>query len=162
MAEAAGGPASPEPASGAVAGTAPGAPERALAVGAARALALLAVPVLTVAWLLEGAAGVAGAAVGLTFVAVLFVGSSLGLAWAAARGGGSVALGVLLGGALGRLLLYAAALVALSNVEGLHRASLAIATAVAVAVTLAYELRLLARDPRLFRVETGTTRSSHP
>lgn len=139
----------------------PGSGERRLALGAAVALALTAVPTLLVAGLVAGAPGVLGAAIGLSFVALLFVGSALALAWAAARGHGG-ALGVLVGGALGRLLLYAAALAALSGVEGLHRESLAIATAVAVAVTLAYELRLLARSPELFRVETGTTRSQNP
>ncbi len=154
--------AEPAPSEAPTAGdVAPGAPERALAAGTARVLALVAVPVLGVAALVAGWPGVLGAAVGLGFVALLSVGSALVLARVAGQGGG-VGLAALVGGAFARLLLYAAALVALSGVEGLHRESLAIATAVGVAVTLAYELRHLARQPRLFQVETGTTRSRDP
>lgn len=139
----------------------PGAPERALAAGVARVLAGVAVPVVLVAALAAGAPGALGAAVGVGFVAVLSLGSALALARVAASGGG-LGLGPLAGSAFARLLLYAAALVALSGFEWLHRESLAIATAVAVTVTLGYELRHVAREPRLFQVETGTTRSRQP
>lgn len=140
---------------------APGAGERRLAIGAMRALGVVAVPVLAVAALAEGVPGALGAAVGLGFVALLFGASAWALAWAVANGHRS-ALGVLLGGAVARLMVYAAALAALSRVEALHRASLALATAVAVAVTLAYELRLLARTPQLFWVETEQEGASNP
>lgn len=140
---------------------APGSAERRLAVGALRALGILAVPVLAVAGAAAGLPGMLGAAVGLGFVALLFGASAWALSWAVARGHRS-ALGVLVGGALARLMVYAAALAALSRVETLHRTSLALATAVAVAVTLAYELRLLARTPQLFWVETEQQGASNP
>lgn len=140
---------------------APGSGERRLATGAMRALGILAVPVLAVAGLAEGVPGALGAAVGLGFVALLFGASAWALSWAVRRGHRS-ALGVLLGGAVGRLMLYAGALTVLSRVDMLHRTSLALATAVAVAVTLAYELRLLARTPQLFWVETEQQGAGNP
>lgn len=140
---------------------APGSGERHLAVGAVRTLAMLAAPVLVVAALVAGWAGVWGAAIGMGFVLLLFATSAWMLARAVERGQRS-ALGVLVGGALGRLMVYAAALVSLSPVEGLHRPSLALATALAVAVTLVYEVRLLARMPHLFWVDAEQQGASNP
>ena len=132
--------------------------ERRLASGALRALGMLTPPVVAVAAVGAGWAGSAGAAAGLALVAVLFGGSAALLGWVGRRRP-SRATGILLGGALGRLLFYVLALTALAQLDSLHRPSLAIATATAIGVTLAYELRLMSRMPRLFWVDA---RAGHP
>ena len=129
-----------------------GAEERHLARGTLLTLGSLGVVVGIVAGLLIGPQGAASALVGVGFVALLFGVSSLALAWSAARGGES-ALALLAGGALARLVLYAVALAGLGQLEWVHRPSLALATGGAVAITLAYELRALARRPHLFFID---------
>lgn len=120
-------------------------------------LSLLAVPLVVVAtWQLGWHAG-ASALTGVGFVLVLFGASALSLAWVSDRRPGT-ALAVLLGGALGRLALYAATLGALGTLTWVHRPTLAVATGVAVAVTLAAELRWLSRTPSLFWVDAEACR----
>jgi hypothetical protein len=132
--------------------------ERRLAVGAARVLGLLAVPAGASGWLAAGPSGAAGALVGLGLVLVLFGASAWLLAWVAARRD-DAGIGLLVAGAAARLVLYLATLVALSRVGWVHPPSLAVATAAAIAVTLAYELRLLARTPRLFWLDPAAAPS---
>ena len=136
-----------------------GAEERLLARGALRVLGLLAVPVAGIAGTVGGWPAMVSALIGLGFVLVLFGGSALLLAWAADRAP-STALGLLLAGVWGRLILYFAVLSALAPLSWVHQGSLAAAAGVAVAVTLAYELRLLARTPRLFWVDAEAGRPS--
>ena len=135
----------------------PGVEERRLATGAALTLAVLAVPVTGVAWLLVGPAGALSALIGLGFVLVLFGASAVLLAIVAARQDGA-GIGILAAGAALRLPLYVGVLAALSDVAWVHGRSLAAATAIAIAVTLAAELRLLARSPRLFWVDAAAAR----
>jgi hypothetical protein len=130
--------------------------ERLLARTAALSIAALAVPALGVAWLAHGRPGVYGAAAGLALVFVLFGVSALVQAWAA-RFGSTVLLGVVIGGVGARLLLYLAVLQALSGVAGLHRPSLALATAAAFVLTLVLEMRLVARTPSFFWVQADVT-----
>ena len=125
---------------------------RELARGTLRALVIVAVGITAVAAVVAGVTGAISALIGVSFVALLFGLSTVLLAWSTRRGAGS-ALGVLLGAMVGRLILYAAALSALAQVDWVHRTSLALATAVAVALTLAYELRTLSRMPRLFWID---------
>lgn len=132
--------------------------ERRLAVGAVRTLALLAVPVVGVAGFVAGAPGVTGALIGLGFVLLLFGASAMLLLWAAARGNSGIA--VLTAGAAVRLPLYFLVLRLLDGVTWIHGRSLAAATGIAVAVTLAYELRLMATMPRLFWVDAAADRPS--
>ena len=136
----------------------PGAEERRLARGTWSTLGSLAVVLGIVAGVLVGPGGAASALVGVAFVGLLFGASGLALAWSAARGGGS-ALALLAGGALARLVLYAVALVGLGQLAWVHRPSLALATGAAVAITLAYELRALARRPQLFFIDARHGRS---
>ncbi len=132
-----------------------GVDERRLAMGAVRALAVLAVPVAAVGGLVAGWPGAVSALVGLGFVLVLFGASAVLLAWVARRNPtrGLRGVGVLVGGGVVRLALYGAALVGLAQLGWVHRPSLAVATAAAIAVTLAYELRLMAGMPRLFWID---------
>lgn len=131
--------------------------ERRLLSGAVGVLGVLALPTVVVATLLAGWPGAAGAIAGLGLVAVLFTGSAALLGWVGRRAP-SRAAGVMLAGAFGRLAFYVLALSILARVEWLHRPSLAIATAIAVGVTLAYELRLVSRMPRLFWVDSRAGR----
>lgn len=126
----------------------PYAPERELAVTATRVLTVLAVPVVGAAAFAAGRPGALGAAVGLGLVLVLFGLSGL-LVTLVGRLGSQVVLAVTSGAAFARLAVYALALSALSDVEGLHRTSLALATVVAFVVTLTFELRFVARNPHL-------------
>jgi hypothetical protein len=130
--------------------------ERELAVGAVRVLAVLAVPAAGLGWLAAGAAGVIGSLIGLGLVLVLFGASAVLLALVATRRP-DAGIGLLVAGAVGRLALYLVTLGSLSQVSWVHPPSLALATVTAIAVTLAYELRLLARRPQLFWLDAGTT-----
>jgi hypothetical protein len=133
--------------------------ERRLASGALKVLGALALPVAGLAFLASGVPGAVSALIGLALVLVLFGASALLLAWVAEHASASF-LGVLVGGLLVRLGLYAATLMALSTVSWVHRQSLAGATALGVAVTLGYELVLLHRSPRLFWVDAAAARPS--
>jgi len=142
----------------------PAVDERRLAFGALKILAVLAPPVLGAAYYLVGWAGAISALVGLSFVLVLFGASAAILAWVSARPGASSdattgnGVGLMVLGATIRLPLYIVALVLLERVPWIHGRSLAAATGIAVAVTLAYELRLMAKMPRLFWVEPSAGR----
>jgi hypothetical protein len=133
--------------------------EHRLLRGTLLALTLTAVPVVALAGLLVGADGAVGALIGIGLVALLFGGSTAVLAYVASRRGGA-GIGLQAGGAALRLPLYLAVLAALSDVPYVHGRSLAAATAIAITVTLAVELRLLARLPRLFWVDAAATRPS--
>lgn len=134
--------------------------QRRLAAGAAKVIGLLAVPATGLAALAAGWPGVAGALVGLGFVLLLFGASALLLAWVTERTTGAVGVLLLAGGSVVRLVMYLATLFALNDVAWVHGRSLAAATGVAVAVTLAYELRLLAGMQRLFWVDAAAGRPS--
>jgi hypothetical protein len=129
--------------------------ERQLAVGAFRALGLLAVPTVGVAATLAGPAGAVAALAGLSLVGILFGGSALLLRLVADRGP-TAAMATLVSGVALRLVAYAAVLTSLDGVAWVHRPSLAIATGIAVVVVLGYELRLLATMPRLFWIDPET------
>lgn len=131
--------------------------ERRLARGAGITLAALAVPMSAIAGLSAGRPGVAGALIGLALVGLLFGGAALLLAETAVRrpeGG----VGVLVAGAVVRLIVYVAVLDLLSSAAWVHAPSLALATAVGIAVTLAAELLLLARLPHLFFIDADAAR----
>jgi hypothetical protein len=132
-----------------------GGDERRLALGAARALALLAVPVVTAGAVVAGWSGAASAAVGLGFVFVLFGASAALLAYVAATRSSEAGVRLLILGAVVRLPLYIVALSVLERMAWVHPRSLAGATAFAIAVTLAYELHLLRRMPRLFWIDAA-------
>lgn len=128
--------------------------ERRLARAVFLTLAAVAVPILVVAYLVVGWQGVASAAAGVGLVTLLFGGSVLLLVRVADRDSG---VGLLALGPVVRLPLYAIALLALTNLEWMHGRTLAAATGAAVAVTLAVELRLLARSPGLFSIDPDAT-----
>lgn len=152
--------------------------ERRLAGSALRILAVLAPPVIGVAYFVAGSAGAISALIGLSFVLVMFSASAAILAWVSARSSGGPdadtdaetdtsgdlgagkGVGLMVLGAAVRLPLYIVALVLLERVSWIHGRSLAAATAIAVVVTLAYELRLIATMPRLFWVDPAAGSTS--
>lgn len=133
--------------------------ERRLAVGAVKVLALLAPAAVALAGYAAGWAGAVSAFIGLLFVLVLFGASAALLTWVARRNPtrGMRGVGLLVGGALIRVPLYAAALLGLAQLSWVHRPSLALATLAAIAVTLGYELKLMAGLPRLFWLDTAAS-----
>jgi hypothetical protein len=137
---------------------APGTDERKLVVGALVVLAALAAPAAVVAYVVVGWDGAASALLGLGFVLLLFGGSAVLLVRAAVRGDNGIT--VLVVGALVRLPMYLVSLMLLSRLSWVHGRSLALSTAAAVAVTLAYELRLIARSPRMFWIDPEAAAAS--
>lgn len=129
-----------------------GADERRLSVGALRALALVAVPVLPVAGALAGPSGVLGAAAGLALVGLLFGTGAELTRLVARRRPATVAL-VLVMGVVGRLLAYGAVLAWLDRLGEAHRTAAAASIVVALVVVLGHEIQLLSRLPRLFWVD---------
>jgi hypothetical protein len=136
----------------------PGTDERRLVAAAAGALVAVAVPTVLVASVVVGWQGAVSALIGVGFVLLLFGGSAVLLVRAAERRDNGIA--VLVGGALVRLPLYLVCLTALHRLSWVHGRSLALATFIAVAVTLVVELRLISRSPRMFWIDPETAASS--
>lgn len=134
-----------------------GVDERRLSVGALRVLGLLALPLGGGAAMLSGLPGLAGALSGLALVALLFAGAAALLALVVDLRP-TTALSALVMGLGLRLLAYVAVLSALDAQGWVHRPSLAAATGLGIAITLAYELRLLATMPRLFWIDADADR----
>lgn len=124
----------------------------ALVRGAFVALGAVGVPIVGVAAATAGAGGALGALAGLGLVAVLF-GVAGVLQIVVARLAPKQLLAVTLGGLVVRVAVYLAVLAALGSLDGLHRQSLALATAAGLFGTICYELRLLRRLPQAFWVE---------
>lgn len=131
--------------------------ERRLVLGALQALSVLALPMAGAGAVAAGTAGAVSALTGLGLVALLFAGGA-GLLVLVVDRRPTTAIGVMVMGIPARLLAYAAVLGALAGSGWVHPASLAAATGLSVAVTLAFELRLLATMPRLFWIEPDTER----
>lgn len=137
---------------------APGTDERKLVTGAMIVLALLALPTAAVGYLAVGFDGAVSGLLGLGFVALMFAGSGVLLQRSARQRDNGIV--VLVIGVLVRLPLYLVSLALLSRLSWVHGRSLALATVVAIAVTLAYELRLIARSPRMFWIDPEAHASS--
>lgn len=137
-------------------------PARAGSVFGRTALAVvlaLSAPVVGVAAVLHGVAGAVGAGAGLGLVLVLFGVAAL-LHMRASALAPQVWVAVMVGGFVGRLVVYTLALAGLSRVEALHWPSLAIATLVGLVATLSVELRVLAKRPDLFWVQTDASKEA--
>lgn len=132
-------------------------PQQRLARQTSRFLVIVIVLVVGAAWLLVGPLAALSAFIGAGFVGLLFGAGAWLLVWASDRGPG-VTVAILLGGVVGRLMLYAAALLGLAQVGWVHRPSLAMATAAAVLITLTYETRALLRAPELFWIDADAGR----
>jgi hypothetical protein len=128
--------------------------ERRLAVWTGALLATLAVVAVAVGGAFGGTSAAVSALIGVGLTGVLFGVSVVLLAWAAERGKGA-AVGLFAVGASFRLGFYLVVLEALSHVAWVDRRSLAVATAVSLAITLTAELVWMSRMPRLFWIDTG-------
>lgn len=125
-----------------------GQPETRLARAGLACGVAVGVPLVVGAGLVVGPAGALGAAVGTALVTLLIGMPGAVARLAAAAGDQAVVAGALVGVGV-RLCVYIGVLVALRDVEAVHRPSLAIATAVALVATLAVEMWIVARRPQL-------------
>lgn len=132
-------------------------PERRLARQTSWFLVAMAVPVIAAAGALVGSAAALSAAIGVGFVALLFGMGAWLLVWSVDRRPG-LTVAILVGGVVVRLMLYAAALLGLSQLAWVHRPSLALATAAAVLIALTYEVRALRGSPELFWIDADAGR----
>lgn len=124
-------------------------PELELARYGAAIAAIVAVPIVLVATVLRGRPGLFGAALGAGLVIGLFVLTGLLLACVARRSPATLPA-VSLVGALIRMIAYGVLLTALAGVDGIDRASTAVATCLLLIVTLAYEVRFAATTPGFY------------
>ncbi len=125
-----------------------------LARSAAIFLVVLGIPVIGVAGLAAGAAGAASAAIGATVVIGMFLMAGATMSWAA-RIGPAALMGAVLGGYLVRLVVYALLIILLRPVQWLSGPSLAISTAVLLVAVLAWEVRVVSRNPSMFWIDAG-------
>lgn len=123
--------------------------EAGMAAAAVRLGLVLAVPVLGLAAWLRGVDGALTAAFGLALVVGGFALTGRSLAWAGRRSTEAL-MAVALGGFLLRLVLYAALIVLLRDVEGLDGPVLAVTVATALVAVLGYEVRLVLRHGELW------------
>ncbi len=129
------------------------APERELALSGAIVTLLTAVPVVGAAAALTGRRGALGALLATGLVTAMFALSGLAMACAKRWTAGSLAVASLTGVAI-RFVAYIAVLLSLGRVDVIHRASTAVAIAVLLIVSLAYEVRYVSTRPGFFWLQT--------
>jgi hypothetical protein len=122
------------------------APELSLAARGAACAAVTAVPVVGVATLVRGLPGLLGAGLAAGLVVGLFALAGIVLACVARRSPARLPA-VSFVGAILRMIAYGALLTALAGVDGIDRASTAVATCLLLVVTLVYEARFAATAP---------------
>jgi len=125
-----------------------------VAGSALKAIAVLALPVLGAGSVAAGSGGLLGAGLAIALVGGMFA-ISAALLSLAARFGPSALLAAALGGFALRLALYGVLLVVLEPVEAIHGPTLAIASAVLLVVTLAFEAWHVSRRPELFWLDVA-------
>ena len=138
--------------------TRPGDPvELRLARSAALLLLALSVPAIAIAFAAAGANGAKSAAIGAAVVIGMFLMTGTMLSWAA-KIGPTALFAAALGGYAVRLLIYAGLIVLLRPIEWIHGPSLAISAAVLLVIALAWEVRLVGRNPSLFWIDPAAPR----
>jgi hypothetical protein len=125
--------------------------ERALALGAVRVGAILAVPLLIAGWLIGATAGLVTAAVALGFLVLNLAGGAELLGWAKTRGMGTV-IGVLFGGFLAKIVALGVALVTLRPLEVVNGEALALTVVVGLIALLGYAVVVASRHKELWWV----------
>jgi hypothetical protein len=140
--------------------------EQKLLRGVSYALVVVAVVVVSGAWILQDMYAALSAAIGVLFVALMVGGSAAILARVARSQSpfltGSGGVMALAAAAMIRLPVYLLALWGLSQVAWINPRSLAIAVVIGIVVTLVYELRLVSALPRLFWIDTSVARPTVP
>jgi hypothetical protein len=132
-----------------------------LAVGALKAIAVLAAPIVAAAWFAAGSGGALGAGIAVAVVAGMYLMSGALLSYAG-RFGPSALMAAALGGFAMRLMIYALLLVLLQPVEAIHGPSLAISAAVLLVLTLIWEVRLVSRTPNLYWIDARAAAAAPP
>ena len=125
-----------------------------LARSAALFVVVLGLPVIGLAWLLQGLPGLYSAGIGAAVVIGMFLMAGATMSWAA-RISPAALMGAVLGGYLVRLMIYAGLILLLRPVEWLHGPTLAISTAVLLVAVLAWEVRVASQNPSLFWVNAA-------
>jgi hypothetical protein len=140
--------------------------EQKLLRGVSYALVVVAVVVVSGAWILQDMYAALSAAIGVLFVALMVGGSAAILARVARSQSpfltGSGGVMALAAAAMIRLPVYLLALWGLSQVAWINPRSLAIAVVIGIVVTLVYELRLVSALPRLFWIDTSVAQPTVP
>lgn len=140
--------------------------EQKLLRGVFGALSVIAVVVVSGAWILVDFYAALSAGIGVLFVTLMFGGSAAILARVARSQSpfltGSGGVMALAAAAMIRLPVYLLALWGLSRVAWIHPRSLALAVVIGIVVTLVYELRLVSALPRLFWIDTSVARPTVP
>lgn len=140
--------------------------EQKLLRGVFGALGVIAVVVVSGAWILVDFYAALSAGIGVLFVTLMFGGSAAILARVARSQSpfltGSGGVMALAAAAMIRLPVYLLALWGLSRVGWVHPRSLALAVVIGIVVTLVYELRLVSALPRLFWIDTSVARPTVP
>lgn len=140
--------------------------EQKLLRGVFGALSVIAVVVVSGAWILVDFYAALSAGIGVLFVTLMFGGSAAILARVARSQSpfltGSGGVMALAAAAMIRLPVYLLALWGLSRVGWIHPRSLALAVVIGIVVTLVYELRLVSALPRLFWIDTSVARPTVP
>lgn len=140
--------------------------EQKLLRGVFGALSVIAVVVVSGAWILVDFYAALSAGIGVLFVTLMFGGSAAILARVARSQSpfltGSGGVMALAAAAMIRLPVYLLALWGLSRVGWVHPRSLALAVVIGIVVTLVYELRLVSALPRLFWIDTSVARPTVP
>lgn len=140
--------------------------EQKLLRGVFGALSVIAVLVVSSAWILVDFYAALSAGIGVLFVTLMFGGSAAILARVARSQSpfltGSGGVMALAAAAMIRLPVYLLALWGLSRVAWIHPRSLALAVVIGIVVTLVYELRLVSALPRLFWIDTSVARPTVP
>jgi hypothetical protein len=129
-----------------------------LARSAAIFVVVLGIPVVGIAWLVQGTPGLFSALIGAAVVIGMFLMAGTTMSWAA-RIGPEALMGAVLGGYLVRLMIYAGLILLLRDVPWLHGPTLAISTAVLLVAVLGWEVRVASRNPSLFWVNAAAGQS---
>lgn len=136
-------------------------PEIELAKRGLTAAGIAALPVVVLATLMRGIPGLRGAVLATVLVVGLFAVSGLVLACAARRSPGSLPT-LSLVGAVVRMVAYGVLLATVSGVDGVDRATTALATGVLLIVALACEVRLMTSKPGFYWLRVTAPHGGQP
>ncbi|MGI9017452.1 MAG: hypothetical protein ACR2HR_10190 [Euzebya sp.] len=132
-----------------------------LALGALKFLAVAAVPVVGLSWLIIGPTGALSAGISVAIVAGMYLMSGLLLSYAAKFGPGAL-MAAALGGFGLRLAIYALLLVLLTPIQSIHGPTLAVTAACLIVATLVWEVRMVSKIPNLYWIDARAARSTPP
>jgi hypothetical protein len=130
-------------------------------MGALKFLAVIAVPVICIAWLVAGQDGALSAGIAIALVAGMYLMSGALLSYAA-KIGPEALMAAALGGFALRLCIYGLLLVLLTPIERIDGPTLAVTAALLIVATLVFEARMVSRMPHLYWVDAQAAHRSSP